>query len=467
MYEDICYTDATELAALIRSRALSPVEVIDAHLQRIDAINPKINAIVTIAEDAIEQAKVAEDAVVHGDTMGPLHGVPFTNKDVVDNTGVRTTRGSRLFKDRVATSDATVISRLKQAGAIFLAKTNIPEFALGHESDNLVFGRTLNPWNPNRTAGGSSGGEAAAIVSGLSPLGIGSDLGGSIRMPAHYCGIVGLKPTHGRVPLTGCWPDLVIRANHVGPMARTVRDVAVALRVIAGPDGMDPFAMPFPLPEIPEPKAPVPKLRIGWSAEQGFTPVAPEVQHVITKAAECLASFGCEIEPVALESLESRNAQVFSSIILLAESNFYFRAIAAGRESELHPVTQGRLKVSMPKLDDYLQAVADWEKLRRDIAKYFEDYDLLLCPAVPVAAHPHGEMEHYIEGRGTAGHPFRTLVPWNLTGSPAISVPFGWSSEGLPIGVQIVGRHYHESTLLQVALAMQNVSNASKRYPPI
>lgn len=467
MYEDICYADATELAALIRSKALSPVEVIDAHLQRIDAVNPKINAIVTIANDAIEQAKAAEAAIFHRDTVGPLHGVPFTNKDVVDNNGVRTTRGSRLFEHRVATSDATVVSRLKQAGAIFLAKTNIPEFALGHESENLVFGRTLNPWNPDRTPGGSSGGEAAAIASGLSPLGIGSDLGGSIRMPAHYCGVVGLKATHGRIPLTGCWPELLVRATHIGPIARTVRDVALALHVISGPDGMDPFALPVPLPEIPDPQAPLPKLRIGWSAESGFTPVAPEVQEVVTHAAKSLASLGWQVEPAALDSLESRNAQLMSSILILAESNFYFGLIVAGREGELHPVTQERLRGSTPKLEDYLQAILDWEKLRQDIAKYFMEYDLLLCPSVPITAHTHGEMKHYIEGRGTAGHPFRTCVPWNLTGSPAISVPFGWGPEGLPIGVQLVGRPYDEITVLRVAMAIENASNASKLHPPL
>jgi aspartyl-tRNA(Asn)/glutamyl-tRNA(Gln) amidotransferase subunit A len=465
MDEDIFYADATELAARIRTKALSPVEVIHAHLQRIDEVNPKINAIVTIAEDAVEQARAAEAAIMRGDEVGALHGVPFTNKDVVDNIGVRTTRGSKLFQDRIAGSDATVVSRLKGAGAIFLAKTNIPEFALGHESENLVFGRTLNPWNLDRTPGGSSGGEAAAIVAGLSPLGIGSDLGGSIRMPAHYCGIVGLKPTHGRVPLTGCWPDLLMRACHVGPMARTVKDVALALQVISGPDNRDPYALPFPPPEIPDPKVQFPKPRIGWSAELGFTPVAPEVEKVLSKAAECLASFGCEVRPVALEGLERPNAQVVSSIIILVESNFYFRPLVAERGSDLHPVTRGRLRAVTPTLEEYLEATADWEKLRQDMAQYFADYDLLLCPSVPVVAHPHGEMEHFIEGRGTAGHPFRTLVPWNLTGSPAISVPFGWSSDGLPIGVQLVGRHYDEITVLRAAMLLESAGDTSNRHP--
>src|ERR671925_227613 len=250
MYEDICYLDATELAAQIRAKAISPIEVVQAHLERIDAINPKLNAIVTMIEGAQERAREAEAAVLRGDHLGPLHGVPFTIKDCVDTAGIRTTRGSRLFANHVPTADATVVTRLQAAGGIPLGKTNLPEFALWWETSNHVFGRTVNPWNTERTTGGSSGGEAAAIAAGLSPLGIGSDVGGSIRAPAHYCGIVGLKATHGRIPLTGHWPENLLRFMHVGPMARTVRDVALALTVMTGPDGQDWYAMPVPAPDI-------------------------------------------------------------------------------------------------------------------------------------------------------------------------------------------------------------------------
>lgn len=230
MHEEICYADASKLARRIRDHEISPVEVLNAHLERIEAVNPKINAIVTMVDDSAEKARAAEAAVMRGDELGPLHGVPFTIKDCVDTAGVRTTRGSRLFQDYIPDADAPVVTRLKEAGGVFMAKTNMPEFALWGETDNLVFGRTVNPWNPKRTAGGSSGGEAAAIVSGLSPMGIGSDVGGSIRGPAHYCGIVGLKATHGRIPLTGHWPETLLRALHVGPMARTVRDSARVAR---------------------------------------------------------------------------------------------------------------------------------------------------------------------------------------------------------------------------------------------
>ena len=243
--QKIYYNDATALAALVRDGEVSPVEVVRAHLRRIEDVNGRLNAIVTLDDRAEDRAREAEAAAAAGALWGPLHGVPITVKDCVDTAGLRTTRGSRLFSDHVPAADATVVQRLTDAGAIVIGKTNMPEFALWWETDNVVFGRTENPWLQGRTPGGSSGGEAAAIASGMSPLGIGSDVGGSIREPANYCGIVGLKATHGRVPLTAHWPDVLLRFMHVGPMARTVRDVALALSVIAGPDGVDTYAVPI------------------------------------------------------------------------------------------------------------------------------------------------------------------------------------------------------------------------------
>ena len=225
MSDDLVFAPATELAEQIRSKSVSPTEVMQAHLSRIESVNPKLNAIVTPDETAMDQAREAEDALMRGELRGPLHGVPFTAKDSVDVGGLRTTRGSRFFENNVPDADAVVITRLKGAGAVFLGHTNVPEFVFWFETDNAVFGRTENPWKLGRTTGGSSGGEAAALSSGMSPLGLGSDVGCSIRLPAAYCGVVGLKPTHGRVPLTGHWPDAIslLRFMHVGPMARTVQ----------------------------------------------------------------------------------------------------------------------------------------------------------------------------------------------------------------------------------------------------
>ena len=242
MASDIIYSEATRLAELIRTREVSPVEVVQAHLDRIEAINPKLNAIVTVAGDALVAARAAEAAVLAGDELGPLHGVPFTAKDSIDTAGVMTQRGSPIFKGRIPETDATSVARLKSAGAILLAKTNLPEFSYSTETDNLLTGRSNNPWNLDRTPGGSSGGESAAIAAGMSPLGLGSDLAISIRGPAAQTGIIGLKATHGRIPMTGIWSRAPRRFWHVGPMARSVRDIALAYSLLAGPDGADGYA---------------------------------------------------------------------------------------------------------------------------------------------------------------------------------------------------------------------------------
>src|SRR5246127_3743626 len=239
MKNKIILMDASRIAKLIVTRELSPVEVMRAHLSRIAEVNPQVNAIVTLADGAMEAAKKAEAAVMSGEQVGPLHGVPFTVKDAIDTAGVLTQRGSPIFKGRVADTDATVVARLKAAGGILIAKTNTPEFSYSIETDNLLTGRTNNPWNLDYTPGGSSGGESAAIAAGMSPLGLASDVSISARGPAAHTGVVGFKATHGRVPLTGHWPRVPRRFWHIGPMARSVRDVALAYSLMAGPDGAD------------------------------------------------------------------------------------------------------------------------------------------------------------------------------------------------------------------------------------
>jgi aspartyl-tRNA(Asn)/glutamyl-tRNA(Gln) amidotransferase subunit A len=236
----IFYRDATELARLIRTKEISPVEVIKVHLDRIEMVNPKVNAVVTLMRDnAVNAAKAAEKAVMNGDVLGPLHGVPFSIKDALDTAGVLTQRGSRLFAGNVPAQDATSVARFKAAGGIPLMKSNLPEFSAWTETDNLVTGRTNNPWNLERTPGGSSGGESAAIAAGMSPIGIGSDVAISVRGPAAFTGIAALKATHGRIPYTGHYPSVIQRWWHVGPMARTVRDVALGYSILKGPDGVD------------------------------------------------------------------------------------------------------------------------------------------------------------------------------------------------------------------------------------
>src|ERR1700754_1569846 len=305
MSDNIIHMDASRLAELIASRELSPVEVMQAHLDRIAEVNPRVNAIVTLADGALDAARKAEAAVRSGAKLGPLHGVPFTVKDSLDTQGVLTQRASPIFKGRIPDADATAVARIKAAGGILLAKTNAPEFAYSIETDNLLTGRTNNPWNLDYTPGGSSGGESAAIAAGMSPLGLGSDLSISTRGPAAHTGIVGLKATHGRVPATGHWPRVPRRFWHIGPMARSVRDVALAYSLIAGPDGADGFSILAPGVDAGVRATAKRPLRVGWLARPGFFgPIDPEVVATVKDAAKALTAAGAQVEQVDLPVLK-------------------------------------------------------------------------------------------------------------------------------------------------------------------
>lgn len=468
MSEEIWYADATELAEKIRIRALSPVEVVQAHLDRIQAINPGLNAVVCLDESALDRARQAEAAIMRGDELGPLHGVPFTIKDCIDVAGLRTTRGSKLFEDHVPTADATVVRRLREAGGILLGHTNMPEFAFWWETGNLVYGRTVNPWNPERTCGGSTGGEACAIATGMSPLGVGSDVGGSIRQPSHYCGIVGLKATHGRIPTTGHWPEVMLRYMHVGPMARTARDVALVLGVLAGPDNADPYAVPVPLPAFPDLDKDLPNLRVGFCPEGPFAPVDLEVQQTVKDAAAALEALGCQVEEVSLAAWEEWPAQEISISFFSGEGTVYLERFYQGREDELTWYIQRRLSLPIPTLNDFVESIEKTELLCQDLVRFFGQYDLLLVPTSPVPAHLHEAAELIINGVSVQGrNSLRATVPFDMTGSPALTVPFGQSRDGLPIGVQLAVRHYDEATLLHAAAALEKARPGERPRPVV
>ena len=353
--------------------------------------------------------------------------------------------------------------RLTDAGGILLGKTNLPEFALWWETSNLLFGATHNPWKIGYTPGGSSGGEAASLATGMTPLGVGTDLGGSIRQPSAFCGLAGLKPTLGRVPYTRVVPQTLFRAIHVGPMARNVQDVALELSIMAGPDGEDIYAPPVPVPDYTDLTGDA-KLRIGWSPTGG-TAVEDEVQQAVANAAQAFADMGHDVDQVEIPGLGEKDGQVISSAVYVVEGKAYLADVVKGRESELTPLLRQRYVDAPDKtFDEYLKASFDWESLKWEVGEYFTRYDLFLCPTTPMPAYEAGRQEFVIGDRTMpARHSLRSTVPWDLTGSPALNVPFGWSAEGMPIGVQLVARHFDEHTLLRVGKALESCHTDVRR----
>lgn len=460
MNNDIIFSDATKLAELVRTKEVSPVEIMQAHLDRIAAVDSRVNAIVTVADGALEAAKAAERAVMAGEVTGPLHGVPFTVKDSIDTAGVLTQRGSPIFKGRMPDTDATSVARMKAAGGILLAKTNLPEFSYWIESDNLLTGRSNNPWDLTRTPGGSSGGESAAIAAGMSPIGLGTDLAISVRGPAAQTGITSMKATHGRVPMTGIWPRAPRRFWHVGPMARSVRDIALAFSLLSGPDGQDAFATSTAAFDAGIGRQPYRQLRVGWMVGPGFGPVDPEVATTVKAAAEALKQLGVFVEQVGIPALERDFAlDVFNRLHVMEMKPAFRQATAGRRPDELYKMAKTMLSLPDTSMDDFIDAEQAVERLRDGYADYFSRYDALITHVLPIPAHKHGVEEFTIDGQTVdATYLQGATVPLNLTGLPGLAMRFGTSKEGLPISVQIVGKWQAESTILHVASLLEAVS---------
>jgi aspartyl-tRNA(Asn)/glutamyl-tRNA(Gln) amidotransferase subunit A len=466
--KEFIYSDATKLAELIRTKEVSPVEVVQAHLDRIAAVNPKINAIVTLADGALKAAKAAEAAVLAGDELGPLHGVPFTVKDSIDTADVATQRGSPIFKGRVPDADATSVARMKKAGGILLAKTNLPEFSYWIESDNLLSGRSNNPWDVTRTPGGSSGGESAAIAAGMSPIGLGTDLAISVRGPAAQTGITSMKATHGRVPMTGIWPRAPRRFWHVGPMARSVRDIALAFSQLVGSDGQDAFATSTVQFDAGIGRQPYRQLRVGWMVGPGFGPVDPEVAATVKAAAEALKDVSVFVEQVSIPALERDFALGVFNRLHVMEMKPAFAEATAGHEDEMYKMAKTMLSLPDTSMKDYIDAEQAVERLRDGYADYFSRYDALITHVLPIPAHKHGVGEFTIDGQTVdATYLQGATVPLNVTGLPGLSMRFGSSKEGLPINVQLVGSWLAESTILHLASLLESVSPVRDLHPNI
>jgi aspartyl-tRNA(Asn)/glutamyl-tRNA(Gln) amidotransferase subunit A len=463
----IHYLEGTALAALIRTRQLSSREVVQAHLDRIQAVNPKINAVVTLmAEQALTSANAADKAVASGAPLGALHGVPFSIKDALDTAGVLTQRGSKLFAGNIPDGDATAVARFKAAGGIPLMKTNLPEFSAWTESDNRVTGRTNNPWNLERTPGGSSGGESAALAAGMSPIGIGSDVMISVRGPAAFTGVAALKATHGRIPYTGHYPRVTSHWWHVGPMARTIRDVALGYSILKGPDGIDGYSIHAREAQADGGGLAGQPVRVGWVSDAAFAPVDPEITAAVAAAARQLADLGCAVEEVTLPFL----GDPFGTLATLVYGEIVpsIKALAAGRESELHAVGAGIVGTPDPSFGDFAAAHAKVEALRSAFAGFFQKYDVLLTPVTPMTATPHGAKELVVNGvTAPWTHVMAATSPFNMTGLPALSVPYAFSSEGLPIGVQLVAKWLNEATILRLGAMLERRGGLGDRRPII
>jgi Asp-tRNA(Asn)/Glu-tRNA(Gln) amidotransferase A subunit family amidase len=451
---------ASALAQLILQKKLSPVEVIEAYLLRIEQINPKINAFVCVdAERARAQAKSAETALMRGVESKPLLGVPISIKACIDVQGLPCEAGSRLRDGFVASQDATLVARLKNAGAIVIGNTNTPELLMAYHTDNLLQGRTNNPWDLSRTPGGSSGGEAASIASGMSAAGIGSDGGGSIRVPAHFCGICGLKPTPGRIPATGHYPPCggpFSLIGVVGPMARTVEDLQLLLAVTAGYDPGDPVSAPVPLGTTDEFQAK--KLRIGYYEEDGYSSPTRETRIAVQAAANALQDAGFEVEPFRPDGLDQ--ARELWSVIFVDASAMVLNSMVEEREHEISANTKQFLTMARerPPLtgNRLLSTLTERDRLRSHLLAQMEQFPILLSPvcAIPAFRHQDGGwgptyVSDYLQTMTYSQH-------YNLLGNPAAVVPVGKSPEGLPIGVQIIGRPYKENEILAVASVLEH-----------
>jgi Asp-tRNA(Asn)/Glu-tRNA(Gln) amidotransferase A subunit family amidase len=462
---DLTVNSAVELVALIRARNVSPIDVMEAHLRRIEQYNPALNAIVTLADNAIDRARAAEQALISGDDVGSLHGLPITVKDAIDTAGLRTTRGSRLYSNHLPDTDATVVARLKAAGAIILGKTNTPEMAIPYESDNPVFGRTNNSYDLNRTAGGSSGGEAAAIASCLSPAGIGSDLSGSIRVPAHFCGISGLKPTTGRVPMDGHLPapagPLSLGAC-LGPMARRVEDLELLFRVIADATQYE-ISLTNDASGVKESET-LQGLHLAWYTDDGVSHADEETTKAIRSAAAALSEAGLQVTE-AIPPMVSQGPRLWVELFSRAAAA-QIQDLYRGREDEAGPlVTPLIAKATIPE-DDFDQkvmyaerlakAVLERERAREELLRWMKTTPLLLSPVGSTAAFAHGAKRVDVSGESVSVfRAFSYSQTFNVLGFPSVTVRAGTSAQGLPIGVQIVGRPFEERLALSAALVIE------------
>ena len=458
--DELIYSSATNLAQSIREKKVSSAEVVDAYLKRIEEVNPKLNCMVQVSgEKARSQAQEADAALARGEIKGPLHGVPMTAKDSIATAGVTTTSGTLGRKSYVPQEDATVIARLRGAGAIMLGNSNVPELCLAGESDNLIYGRSSNPYDLSRTPGGSSGGEGATIAAGCSAAGLGSDVGGSIRWPAHCCGIAGLQPTVGRVPRTGHWPPLSGSLDslfQIGPMARYVEDLELILGVISGVDWRDPHIVPMPLGDPG--KVDIKSLRVAVFTDNGVLPASPDTAEVVKSAAKALSDAGATVEEARPDGIEN-TYEIFMALVEADAGASVRHLLDEAGTTETHFLLGGFMRQDTPlSAFEYSGLLARLDQHRGSMLRFMENHDVIISPTNSDPAMPHG----------TSLERFRTFsytFQYNLTAWPGSVVRGGTSSDGLPIGVQAAAAPWRDDVALAVAKFLESELEGYQRPP--
>ncbi|HET8999456.1 MAG TPA: amidase [bacterium] len=464
---ELAFASVSELAVRIRSRDLSPVAVVDDLLARTERCRA-LNAFITVTADmARAQAASAEREINAGRYRGPLHGIPVSLKDLIDTKGIRTTRGSRIFADYIPAEDATVVARLQHAGAVLLGKNTLHEFAFGITTNNPHYGPTRNPWRLDRIPGGSSGGSGAAVAAGLGPVSIGTDTGGSIRIPAALCGTVGLKPTYGRVSRHGVFP-LSWSLDHVGPLTRTVEDAALVLQAIAGPDPLDPSTLGQTVPEFTSRlTGPITGLRVGVLSDEYHREMTDDVRAAFRAALDVLAERGLDLEDV--EFPRASEARTAAATVLFAEAASVHERWLHDRAADYGADTRALLQQGQfITATQYLRAQRVRTLVVNEVGMLLRRYAALVLPAIPLVAPAIGQPTVTLGGRpGDARGAVTRLVRLiNFVGLPAITVPCGFGADGLPVGLQVVGRGMDEPTVLAIAHAYEQATPWHTRRPP-
>ncbi len=449
-----------EAAQLVRQRKVSPVELAEACLERITRLDHRINAFITISSGpAMEQARAAEKALRSRRRLGPLHGIPIALKDNIDTAGVPTTAASALFEQRVPEQDAEIVKRLAAAGAVIVGKLNLHEFAYGASSVVSHFSPVRNPWNLNSITGGSSSGSAAALAAGFCYAAVGTDTAGSIRLPAAYCGVVGLKPTYGRVSARGVVP-LSWTLDHVGPMARTVRDVAILLQVLAGHDAGDPASVKMPVPDFERALGKKGKLRIGVARKFFFEALHPEIERTVDVAIGVMRKFASSVRDIEIP--------VFEDLTTARAEAYAYHRVFAAKNPELYQAATLKRVLTGKEVGaaEYIERRREIEQLRRIASSIFQDVDIVVTPTVPVPPFKIADLLADMESlRGKETFILRNTRPFNALGVPTLSLPCGFTSDGMPIGLQVSAAPFEEATLLRMAHAYEQETGWHKHEP--